>query len=1094
MRHLLNNTTNIDIELLDTVVSYVYEAASSSNAGLIADAQDILSELKSKGEMWRVVDRILDNSAKPSTHFFALQILDEAVSRKWNILSNSDREAIKKFLWNYIIMISANSRHAANSMKASLNKANCTLLHVLRHEWPENWPNFIIDLLALAKSGENNEGTLRNVFDILQLLSDEIYGSENCSMTSREILYKRDALGKVHAPILRLGTETLQKSESPSVTISTLKMVGKYLAWIPTTSVLESGIIHVIGSKYLLNNSTQVIALSCLTEIASKKAISNDEKYIIQSMFRGVMSFFTSLYVLESPFQEIYEHDRDGQADFIYGMVHFLVTIFKYNQEVVENSYDESACAMRYLIKFTAVKNKEVFRICNDYWNHFCSELCSEELFEQHGSRNCNDVTTRKISHYQGVLSELRLVLTQHMAKPEEIIIVEDENGDLLKEYITDGETIDLYNTMRETLVMLTHLDVDDMEKTLVENLKSQTSNVQVTSFGAEQKMFSWGEMNKLCWAIGSISGAMTEAHERSFFITVLRELLEMCASAHGKENKAVIASNIMYVVGQYPRFLRSHSRFLQTVANKLTEFMHETFPGVQDMAVDTFLKLARKCGSTFISGEAEDDALGAPYIESYLANLDQVIEVLPKPLIYTLYEALGAIVSCDERQSDEEYLVRLLFEIIDYSWNNGFDEYQKDKDLLKNSEYLKDRAFILKCMASAGHGVGSKFIHYLVSRLESILATYSHANHILESELRLDTSYRTVDAHTYSLLKLTKRGILQVLNEAFVVTQASEIITEQILPYVLDSILPHFSKTDDCLRDAQFLVLLRSLVENFKSDIRFSVSAIASCAIEPTITMISRNMHDFPDLRVQVFKLVRALTKNCFEPFLQYAKDNAMIIEGILWGVKHTATDISSISLETLFEFIKQVSRSALAESFFMAYFMTIFSEIFVCLTDTMHTADFALHVQIIHALLKIASTAGSVSLDQAQDTKSLNHIRAYLEQQLFNAYPNLKDYQVRNFTEKVCALGVSAHDISIVFQDFIVESKEWGPEKVKCILNSSVQKDFVVDHLSHLDTLSIADSARVQHSQSKLHQLPGFVVDKHHTSYNESKSEEFL
>ena len=30
-----------------------------------------------------------------------------------------------------------------------------------------------------------------------------------------------------------------------------------------------------------------------------------------------------------------------------------------------------------------------------------------------------------------------------------------------------------------------------------------------------------------------------------------------------------------MYVVGQYPRFLRQHWKFLKTVVNKLFEFMH---------------------------------------------------------------------------------------------------------------------------------------------------------------------------------------------------------------------------------------------------------------------------------------------------------------------------------------------------------------------------------------------------------------------------------------------------------------------------------------------------------------------------------------
>lgn len=55
------------------------------------------------------------------------------------------------------------------------------------------------------------------------------------------------------------------------------------------------------------------------------------------------------------------------------------------------------------------------------------------------------------------------------------------------------------------------------------------------------------------------------------------------------------------YVVGQYPRFLREHWRFLRTVVIKLFEFMHETHPGVQDMACDTFLKISRQCAEQFI-------------------------------------------------------------------------------------------------------------------------------------------------------------------------------------------------------------------------------------------------------------------------------------------------------------------------------------------------------------------------------------------------------------------------------------------------------------------------------------------------------------
>lgn len=120
-------------------------------------------------------------------------------------------------------------------------------------------------------------------------------------------------------------------------------------------------------------------------------------------------------------------------------------------------------------------------------------------------------------------------------------------------------------------------------------------------TFFSQEAELSWNGLNRLCWAIGSISGSMKEDLESAFLVKVIKNLLDLCENTKGKGNKAVIASNIMYVVGQYPRFLRAHWKFLKTVVNKLFEFMHEAFPGVKDMAVETYLKIAMKCKRMFI-------------------------------------------------------------------------------------------------------------------------------------------------------------------------------------------------------------------------------------------------------------------------------------------------------------------------------------------------------------------------------------------------------------------------------------------------------------------------------------------------------------
>lgn len=104
--------------------------------------------------------------------------------------------------------------------------------------------------------------------------------------------------------------------------------------------------------------------------------------------------------------------------------------------------------------------------------------------------------------------------------------------------------------------------------------------------------------------------------------MTVIKDLLGLCEIKRGKDNKAVVASDIMYIVGQYPRFLKAHWKFLKTVVNKLFEFMHETHEGVQDMACDTFIKIAQKCRRHFVmhqSGEQE------PFVDEILRLLHRI-------------------------------------------------------------------------------------------------------------------------------------------------------------------------------------------------------------------------------------------------------------------------------------------------------------------------------------------------------------------------------------------------------------------------------------------------------------------------------------
>ena len=52
---------------------------------------------------------------------------------------------------------------------------------------------------------------------------------------------------------------------------------------------------------------------------------------------------------------------------------------------------------------------------------------------------------------YAGTMSKLRLLMICRMAKPEEVLIVEDENGNIVRETMKDNDVLVQYKVMNHT-------------------------------------------------------------------------------------------------------------------------------------------------------------------------------------------------------------------------------------------------------------------------------------------------------------------------------------------------------------------------------------------------------------------------------------------------------------------------------------------------------------------------------------------------------------------------------------------------------------------------------------------------------------------
>jgi exportin-1 len=469
------------------------------------------------------------------------------------------------------------------------------------------------------------------------------------------------------------------------------------------------------------------------------------------------------------------------------------------------------------------------------------------------GANNNNNSGSSRKFLYSPVLSGVRQVMIANMAKPEEVLIVEDENGDIVRETTKDTDVIAQYKTMRDSLVYLTHLNCEDTESIMLAKLTEQVDG----------SGWSWNNLNTLCWAIGSISGAMSEDEEKRFLVTVIKDLLGLCEQKRGKDNKAVVASNIMYVVGQYPRFLKAHWKFLKTVVNKLFEFMHESHPGVQDMACDTFLKISTKCKRKFVTLQAEETA---PFICELVDSLPSIISDLEPHQVQAFYEAAGCMLN-DKGPAvtiDREALQAKLMEMPNRTWRMIMDQAASNMESLVEPTTIKEIIKILKTNNRLCRSVGSLFTHQLQTFFLDMLNVYRVYSERISAAVAAQGAIAT-QMSLVRTMRSAKKEVLRLLITFIDKSGPPEAepmaVAKGFIPPVLDPILGDYRRNIAGARDPEVLSLFATVVEKLKMNVVDEVPRIMEAVFECTLDMITKNFEDYPEHRIRFFEFLKVCT-----------------------------------------------------------------------------------------------------------------------------------------------------------------------------------------------------------------------------------------
>lgn len=500
-----------------------------------------------------------------------------------------------------------------------------------------------------------------------------------------------------------------------------------------------------------------------------------------------------------------------------------------------------------------------------------------------------------------------------------------------------------------------------------------------------------------------------------------------------GKDNKAVCASDIMYIVGQYPRFLKAHWKFLKTVVNKLFEFMHETHEGVQDMACDTFIKISQKCKRHFVMQQAGESE---PFIDEILRNLHRITVDLSPQQVHTFYEAVGYMISSQPHKAIQERLIEQLMKMPNEAWDQVMARAAAQEDVLDQPENVKLLANVLKTNVAACVAIGNSFLPQLGRIWLDMLGLYGAVSNQISEAVTNQGLIATKTPKVRSL-RTIKKEILKLVETYVKRTEDLEGTNNNLIPGLLEAVLVDYQRNVAPARDAEVLNTMATIVGVLGPLLTPQIRPIFDAIFECTLDMINKDFAEYPEHRVGFFRLLRAIDISCFPALLELpAPQFKLVMDSVAWAIKHTMRDIADIGLNLAIEILRnfQKTDSVVANSFYRSYLLSMTADVFYVLTDADHKSGFKLQAMLLSRLINLvesgAVTEPLYEVDKVPNPQMGNavYLKEHLAGLLSSAFGHVQPAQIQAFVQLMFDASSDFEKFKLILRDFLISIKEFS------------------------------------------------------------------
>lgn len=333
---------------------------------------------------------------------------------------------------------------------------------------------------------------------------------------------------------------------------------------------------------------------------------------------------------------------------------------------------------------------------------------------------------------------------------------------------------------------------------------------------------------------------------------------------------------------------------------------MHEVHPGVQDMACDTFLKIATKCKRKFVTLQTDERV---PFIAELVETMPSIISDLEPHQVHAFYEAVACMLS-DKGPAvtvDRAELLVKLMELPNRRWKMIMQEANTNVETLVEPNTIKEIIKILKTNNKTCSAIGSIYANQLQTFFMDLLNVYK----VYSERISHTIAEKGPGATQLSLVRTMRSAKKEVLRLLIVFIERSgppeadpQAVAQGFIPPVLDPILGDYQRNIPTSRDPEVLTLFTTVVEKLKCNILGDVPRIMESIFECTLQMITVNFEDFPEHRIRFFEFIRAIDSHCFQALFNIPPGHQkLVVDSVVWAIKHTERNVSdTVRTRTLY------------------------------------------------------------------------------------------------------------------------------------------------------------------------------------------------